>query len=56
MESGINNVCHDTFKTNRHLQAAIDEVNGSLSNINVKKIEQLDTFPATYATDATRTG
>ena len=33
----------------------LDDLNGSLSNINVKKIEKLDTRPTTYATDATRT-
>ena len=40
--------------TRRRWQTSIDEVNSSLSNINVKKIEQLDTRPATYASDATR--
>ena len=45
---------HEDFMTSRRWQTTIDEVNSSLSNINVKKIEQLDTRPATYATDATR--
>ena len=43
------------FVVRRQCQTAIDELNSSLSNIDVKKIERLDTRMAKYATDATRT-
>ena len=55
MVRGINQLHKDTFETNREMQIAIDTVNGSLSKINVKKIEELDIRPAAYASDETRT-
>ena len=51
----VEQTCHEAYQKRRELQTMLDDLNGSLSNINVKKIEKLDTRPTTYATDATRT-
>ena len=51
----IEQAYHEDYETWRQWQSAIDEVNSSLSNSNVKKFEQLDNRPVAYATHAMRT-
>ena len=53
--TGLEQMHQIRFETNQEMQIAIDIVNDSLSKINLKNIEQLDTSPWTYATDETRT-
>ena len=55
MITAVNEMHQNTIETNREIQHAIKMVNGLLVKVDVKKIERLDTRPATYATDATRT-
>ena len=53
--TAMNELHHTQFETNREIRHVIDEMNGTLAKVDVKKIERLDTRFALYATDATRT-